>query len=345
MFDEMPDDIMDDGYENSKPIGIEYFQSGVERFLEGMNELARQDFLLSLEFDPSLILSYCYLSSIYNDEDDPDTSIELCKKGLLEEPDNAHLHFCLGSSYDLKGMKGAAIKEYLIYFNEFPDDAECVFSIANAYDDLEDLERAKRYYQRTVELDPEHHKAYFNWSLLEGASGNELEAVNLLKQAVKVDPDYWKAWVKLGVYCSKVGNVQEAILAYRNALKLSPDLIDVHYNLGISYKISGQPERAAKCFNEVVSRNDEDVNAWHNLGVTSFQAGETEEALKAFRTAISLDLNHAEAHYRLACVYITTGENEKARNEMIFLKSIDNGLYGAVEEMLETAMALEREDE
>lgn len=334
MNNEIPDHFIEDNQDNSKAIGIEYFQSGVEKFLEGMHDQARQDFLLSLEFDPTLVLSYCYLSSIYNDEGDADTSIELCQKGLSEEHDNPHLHFCLGMAFDLKGMKQEALKEYLIYYQDFPKDAECAFSLANVYDDLSDQENAKIFYEKAVDLDPEHHKAFFNWALLLASEGNEAESVRLLKKAVDAEPNYWKAWVKLGIFCSKIGNIEEAISAYSQAVSLCPGLVDVHYNLGISYKLTGKFDEAVVCFREVIQLNPEDVHGWHNYGVANFQAGNIEEALEGLRTAISLDINHAEAHYRLACLYITLGENDKARTEMEFLKEISHELYGAVEELL-----------
>lgn len=338
MSEDYIDNMFNNNENNSKMIGIEYFQSGVEKFLEGMHDSAKQDFLLALEFDSSLVLSYCYLSSIYSDENDPDTSIELCNKGLSIDPENPHLHYCLGSAYDLKGLKYEAISEYQWYHSEFAGDAECVFSMANAYDDLGDLENAKKYYQEVVNLDPEHCKAYFNWSLMEASCGDNDRAIICLKKAVEIAPKYWKAWIKLGIFSSRSGSIEEAIIAYSRALELRPDLADVRYNLGISYKLIGKPDKAAEAFRGVVNLNNQDANAWHNLGVALFQMGKNEEALEALKRVIKIDLYHAEAHYRLACVYVVQGEHEKAEKEKAFLKGIDKELFEGVESMLEESL-------
>ena len=174
---------------DTKGMALEYFQSGVEKFLDGLQERARQDFLKALDFDPNLTLAYCYLSTIYTEDDDPDAGIVFCEKGLRIEPENSYLHFCLGVAYDAKGLKQEALKEYHVYHADHPDDPECLFSMACVFDQIGSSQEAENYYQRVISIDPSHHKACFNLALKKADHGSVMEASELLKKACESKPD------------------------------------------------------------------------------------------------------------------------------------------------------------
>ena len=104
------------------PLAIEYFQSGIEKFMDGLHLQAEEELKKAIECDPNLALAYCYLSSIACDRGEAQEGIRLCEIGLTIEPHNSYLHYCLGVAYEGDKQFAKALECYHKYFLENPYD-------------------------------------------------------------------------------------------------------------------------------------------------------------------------------------------------------------------------------
>lgn len=320
--------------EREKLLAIEYLQSGLRNFAEGLYETAEQDLKQVLTLDPHLVMAYCYLCMIYNFYDEIEKSTVICEKGLEFEPENPFLHFCLGRCYEKQGKLEDGIKEYEYFHQHSPHSVDCIFCIASACDQLGLYHKAQYYYSLAIELDSGCYQALFNLALIAANEERDDQAISYLKQAVKVKPDFWKAWVKLAMLSFMQDNLYQALTAYRQAVAIKDDHPNVLYNFGITCSMLEQYEEAVLAFKKAVSLKPDDIDAWYHLAMCYMKLQSYHNAKHAFQQILLLNLAHEEAHYRLGHICFMEGDVDKARRELQFLEDSDSKFYGALQYLL-----------
>ncbi|EKD41067.1 MAG: hypothetical protein ACD_74C00066G0003, partial [uncultured bacterium] len=89
----------------------------------------------------------------------------------------------------------------------------------------------------------------FNEEGIEKAQKGQLsEAVDLFTRSVNANPDNHKAWNNLGLSFRKLGKTDEAIKAYRQALQAQPSFALAYKNLGVALEQSGDKTGAAQAY-------------------------------------------------------------------------------------------------
>src|SRR5450759_5046257 len=82
-------------------------------------------------------------------------------KTLLNEQQNSSsLHFALGNYYAEQARWGEAQQAYFNGYRLEPDNAELAFNLAVSLDRLGQKKSAAQYYQRALQLDPEHNAGF-----------------------------------------------------------------------------------------------------------------------------------------------------------------------------------------
>lgn len=101
----------------------------------------------------------------------------------------------------------------------------------------EKYERALRFYDKALEINPRNTDALFckalaleDWSSRLGKEGKTEEASERLEEAfelydetTELDPEYASAWNNKGVILEETGEITEAIKCYDKALRIEPD--------------------------------------------------------------------------------------------------------------------------
>jgi Flp pilus assembly protein TadD len=72
------------------------------------------------------------------------------------------LHFALGNYYAQQARWGEAQQAYFNAYKLEPDNTELAFNLAVSLDRLGQRKLAAQYYQRALQLDPEHHADFDN---------------------------------------------------------------------------------------------------------------------------------------------------------------------------------------
>lgn len=127
----------------------------------------------SIGYKKTIMVTICASTSI--------GEIEMCAEcynqkrrfDLFTEDDLKEIHCEYGISYTMEGMYKEAVDSYKLGLNIGESDKLC-FGIANAYSCIGQGDLAEKYYIRAIELNPDHHCAKSNLSLLRknGVSGN-----------------------------------------------------------------------------------------------------------------------------------------------------------------------------
>lgn len=111
--------------------------------------------------------------------------------------------------------------------------AEDWFKQGLAQGRLGNNEAAITAYQKAVERDPAHFRAYFNMGIRYGNIPQNLKAVECFKKALQLRPDDAMCHYSLALVSNLVGLTGEAIKLYQEAIRLNPEFAKAVSNLAM----------------------------------------------------------------------------------------------------------------
>ncbi|HSM97690.1 MAG TPA: tetratricopeptide repeat protein [Gallionella sp.] len=122
----------------------------------GADNVAAHYYAQVLALDPRNAVANAGMSALSNDD-----NRESRLKTLLNEQQNSSaLHFALGNYYAEQARWGEAQQAYFNAYKLEPGNAELAFNLAVSLDRLGQNKPAGQYYQRALQLDPDHHAAF-----------------------------------------------------------------------------------------------------------------------------------------------------------------------------------------
>jgi len=122
----------------------------------GADNLAAHYYAQVMAIDPRNAVANAGMSALTTDD-----NRESRLKTLLNEQQNSpSLHFALGNYYAEQARWGEAQQAYFNAYRLEPDNAELAFNLAVSLDRLGQKKSAAQYYQRALQLDPEHNAGF-----------------------------------------------------------------------------------------------------------------------------------------------------------------------------------------
>jgi tetratricopeptide (TPR) repeat protein len=94
------------------------------------------------------------------------------------------------------------------------------------------LQDALDVYNRAIAADPSFSWPYHNIGRIYLDTGDLERARQWLTKALEVNPDHWRAQFNLGIVAHRAQRYDEALVAYARAAAMSPDDADTHANIG-----------------------------------------------------------------------------------------------------------------
>ncbi len=214
----------------------------------------------------------------------------------------------------------AALAEYIKALNLEPNNADIHYNIGTAFQAKNDFIRAEKAYRRTLDLRPRDNLAQDALDNLLSKKANvavekgfqhaiRLQEMGKLEDAIKVynaiaadRPEDDQVYFNLGTAYQATGNIDKALDNYEFAYELDqkPEYKDAITTVklekangllskGIDLQSAGNNEEAILSYESVIVLFPDNSSAWYNLG-TAFQAlDKKEEALNAYKKAFALD--------------------------------------------------------
>lgn len=231
----------------------DYLNKGVSDYTSKRYEEAIENFRLAIEHDPELTDAYLYLAITYRAQFVPQAknaenlqvaqrAIDTFERVLQRAPNNKQVA------------------------------ATAMANIAGIYSGLEEHDKAKDWYRKRVELEPENPEPLYgigtiNWELSYNQTGMNGEHVEQLTDEEKESIN---------------GLVDEGVEALRKALEISPQYVDAMQYLNLLYR-----EKAKLTEDEAQKREwlrDADRLALESLELRRKQQAEAERARRALFT-------------------------------------------------------------
>jgi len=187
----------------------------------------------------------------------------------------------------------------------------------------QDLQQARRMFERAIELDPQLAEAYAGlgftyyeeWALLWTRDPRSLErAFELAQKAIALDDSVSGAHSLLShVYLWRMQH-EQAIAELERAIALDPNNADHYRDLGEVLMFAGRPEEAIGLVEKGMRLNPHyPVTYPFAMGTAYSSLERYEEAIAAHKEALTLNPFFFYSHVSLAAIYIGTGQEDEAR--------------------------------
>lgn len=191
-----------------------------------------------------------------------------------------------------------------------PDSALIRFELGNylLYD--KPLE-AKQAFERTIELNPRHFRAYLG--LAYTASADETVDVEpYYRKVVELAPNFLEGRMALGNYYAGIEELGQAAEQYNAALAANPKYDVAQFRLGLIALYLELLDEAETRFNAVVQLNPMSYEAYYHLGNIWYTRRDLDKAKAQYEQALKYRVNYVDPNYGLGNVFRDQGDNDKA---------------------------------
>jgi TonB family protein len=216
--------------------------------------------------------------------------------------------------YRLRGMSEKALSQYQLLLHREPNDPEALFQAGYISFKLDQLDQAKDYFRKLIEVDPKHAGAAANFAALE-ARYNEIHIGRhektpgiTLREVVQANPNSVEAHVNLGAQFITEGAYPEALPILDRAVTLRPSSAAAQYNLGLAQLKNANYEEAIASNRKALELKPNWPDAYNNLGLGYAGLKHWEEAAAAYREAVRLIPDYSGALYNLGIAYLRLGQ-------------------------------------
>ncbi|MDJ0647779.1 MAG: tetratricopeptide repeat protein [Xenococcaceae cyanobacterium MO_188.B19] len=166
-----------------------------------------------------------------------------------------------------------------------------------ALGNLDKYEEAIKFFNKVLEIKPNHDEAWNNLGVALGDLGKHDEAIASFDKALKIKPDYDLAWNNRGGALNDLGKHDEAIASFDKALEIKPDYDLVWNNRGVVLSHLAEYEQAIASYNKALEIKTDYYEAWHNRGVALSHLDKYEEAIVSYDKALAIKPDYQETWY------------------------------------------------
>jgi len=237
----------------------------------------------SIAIDPNLAEGYKALGLAYLEKGWYEKSLTEMYKAIDLNANYAPAIANVGWVHGLRGNWDEALPRFEKVLRVDPLRAYNLYSIGNAYFNLDDSVSTIFWLNRALELQPNLEKAYEGLILLKLAYGDMEQAIFLTEKLIALSPDTFGSLNLAGQVYLYAGETPKAEQYFRKAVMLSRKPASY---LGYIYRNTGRPEEAREIleerrhFNqETLARGDESFSIRYDLAMIYATLGNTDQAL------------------------------------------------------------------
>ena len=208
-----------------------------------------------------------------------------------------------------------------------PTNTKVMTGLANTYIFQQDIENARYWIDRALEIDPKFIDAHSLkgsiYKMLYSALQDDPEshrlanayldtAIMTYSKITEIYPENHVMYVYLGVLLQQQNN-PICIDHYLSAVQLQPDSIDYKYSLAFAYGEFERERKAMKVYEEMIAMDSTYFEAYCQIGqILQFKFQEIDSALNYYSEVIELDPYHLDAFVNIGIAYEDKGDITRA---------------------------------
>ena len=156
---------------------------------------------------------------------------------------------------------GYVIRECNLLLKKIPNNIFIYNLLGNCYQNLKELERAKKIFFYILNIDKTNIAAMNNLANTLKSLKEFNEAEKYFKKILTINPKYIHALVNYGTLNFELNRYDRAIDLYDQALEIDKNNVLLNYNYALSHQSLGNFEKAKKHFKEVLKINPKITSA------------------------------------------------------------------------------------
>ena len=177
--------------------------------------------------------------------------------------------------------------------------AKELFETGLALKDSRDYNGARRSFEKSLALDPEHADAHYWLGILLTGEKSYSAAAHHVERALALNPAIEGGWIDLGSVHYLQHDLARAGASFRAAIAAEPNSVLAHGNLGIVLKESGHRAQALEHLRRAYELAPEGAGTLRNLVVTLVEFDRCEDALAVAKEAVAREPGGYQAQLML----------------------------------------------
>lgn len=308
-----------------KQIGANILAADIA-LIEGNTAGARKIYQVMIDNFPEHPINYMKLALLEERENHQDKAEQLYRKALSFDDNVSVAARRLAAIISKDNGLPAAIVEIEKLANESKNSKDQYYLLIGTLyastNSKDSLEKARGYFEKSIEINPNAFSAYYALARIDGYFGNVEEAIAKYNKALEINPKLLPVKMLLGLSYEAKANFDEAIATYADILKDNPRFGPAANNLAWLYaEGKGGDLDSALALAKVAKEEMPAVGGVADtLGWIYFKRGNAQLALPLLREAVDSEESQSEdaqvnpeVRYHLAAVLDALGEKQEAK--------------------------------
>ena len=214
---------------------------------------------------------------------------------------------------------------------EDPTASAAYFYLSIIYTDMGQLEMARDFLERALDLDPDEGKFHYQLGIILHRDDDRVAARSALQAAVDLGmgSDEAAAWREIGDVHVLLLERESAFKAYQRAVELQPENARNRLALGQFYLDRNESEAALTHLGAAVELDPALEGAHATLGVALRRSGDTDAAIRTLGRGIEINPADQKSRYALAQTLMASGHENEARNLIDAYRQLEARIRGA----------------
>jgi len=264
-------------------------------------------------------------AKLYIKQEKPDAAKEQLLAALQAEPENAEIHYLLGTLYGKEGdfesmvasfdqslglssSFAAQIDEYRRFHWIQSYNSGIRFARANT----PDFNAANESFENAVLIDPGKLEAWRNLAFVRYQMEDIEGAVGAYRHIATEAPTDTVSLNSLGVLLLGEGRQGEAAEVFEQVLELDPTHAGALINLAVVYTDEGRVDEAEAMYKRAGEADPEAAPPYYNLGNLYWGQKRYDEAAAAYEAAVERDPTDPDSRFNLAVTYLSLNNPDDA---------------------------------
>lgn len=176
-----------------------------------------------IDENPYSFTAWYNLGNAYSKLEDYENAVKSYDYAILINKSFSPAHFNMGNACLSTEKFHKAIEHFEECLAIDGDDTMALCYLGEAHEQLNELDLAKNYYNRALQLTPTLSEAWLGLGIVEDLLGNTTEGITFIRKALYYDPNNAGMYHVLAGALEKIGQSDEAKINYCKSLELNPD--------------------------------------------------------------------------------------------------------------------------
>ena len=282
----------------------------------GRNDDALAAFRRAVTIRADHSLSHREIGRILADRGDHRGAIDAFMRALQYSPNDLPSLQELGASQSAFGNFAAAETSFNRALAAAPDDARTNYNMAVVKLELNKKAEALGYAQKAAAAEPGNASYAYTLGQAYEAVEDIERAITAYTNAIQLDFRYVKPRINMSKIFIEFGMFPEARNLLLDARQWEPSSFEVNNNLGDVYTKMEEWNSSIEYLEIAMSLDSSDLTVRTNLANAFVQSGKLSQAVDAYREVIRLSPTNWDAMFQLGKTYVSLGDSAQARRTL-----------------------------